>query len=135
MRRDAFFASAFEFLLVDCITLIVIMQALYIVGGYSRNTEPRGLTYTAEHILAITAAAVISSLLIYSAAAYQGEMKPSRGVLLISFILFVPISLLYRRFFRRTIVASAAQRTFLVIGSGELARRFYEAYKESPNQQ
>lgn len=135
MRRDAFFTSAFEFVLVDCITLIVIMQALYIVGGYNRNTETRGLTYTAEHILAITAAAVISSLLIYSAAAYQGDMKPSRGVLLISFVLFVPISLLYRRFFRHAIVASAAQRAFLVIGSGELATQFYQAYKQSPNQQ
>jgi exopolysaccharide biosynthesis polyprenyl glycosylphosphotransferase len=135
VRRDAFFTSAFEFVLVDCITLIVIVQALYIVGGYNRNTETRGLTYTAEHILAVAAAAVISSLLIYSAAAYQGDMKPSRGVLLISFVLFTPISLLYRRFFRRTIVASAAQRAFLVIGSGELAMQFYRAYKQSPNQQ
>ena len=135
VRRDAFFTSAFEFVLVDCITLIVIMQALYIVGGYNRNTETRGLTYTAEHILAVTAAAAISSLLIYSAAAYQGDMKPSRGVLLISFVLFVPISLLYRRFFRHATVASAAQRAFLVIGSGELATQFYQAYKQSPNQQ
>jgi exopolysaccharide biosynthesis polyprenyl glycosylphosphotransferase len=135
MRRDAFFVSAFEFVLVDCITLIVIMQALYIVGGYNRNTETRGLTYTAEHILAVAAAAVISSLLIYSAAAYEGDMKPSRGVLLISFVLFVPISLLYRRFFRRMIVASVAQRAFLVIGSGELAAQFYQTYKQSPNQQ
>jgi len=135
MRRDAFFVSAFEFVLVDCITLIVIMQALYIVGGYNRNTETRGLTYTAEHILAVAAAAVISSLLIYSAAAYEGDMKPSRGVLLISFVLFVPISLLYRRFFRRMIVASVAQRAFLVIGSGELAAQFYQTYKQSPNHQ
>ena len=135
MRRDAFFVSAFEFVLVDCIMLIVIMQALYIVGGYNRNTETRGLTYTAEHILAVAAAAVISSLLIYSAAAYEGDMKPSRGVLLISFVLFVPISLLYRRFFRRMIVASVAQRAFLVIGSGELAAQFYQTYKQSPNQQ
>jgi len=135
MRRDAFFVSAFEFVLVDCITLIVIIQALYIVGGYNRDTEARGLTYTAEHILAITAAAVVSSLLIYSAAAYQGDMKPSRGVLLISFVLFVPVSLLYRRLFRRTVVASVAQRAFLVIGSGELATQFYQTYKQSPNQQ
>ncbi len=105
VRRDAFFVSAFEFVLVDCITLIVIIQALYIVGGYNRDTEARGLTYTAEHILAITAAAVVSSLLIYSAAAYQGDMKPSRGVLL------------------------------MVIGSGELATQFYQTYKQSPNQQ
>ena len=135
VRRDAFFVSPIEFVLVDCLTLIVIVQALYIVGGYNRNTETRGLTYTAEHILAITGAGLISSLLIYSAAAYQGDMRPSRGVLLISFILFAPISLLYRRFFRRTIVATAAQRAFLVIGSGELAAQFYQAYKQSPNQQ
>src|SRR5439155_20149534 len=30
---------------------------------------------------------------------------------------------------------SAAQRAFLVIGSGESATRFYETYKQSPNQQ
>src|SRR5437667_3178274 len=135
VRRDAFFVSAFDFVLVDCITLIVIIQALYIVGGYNRDTEARGLTYTAEHILAITAAAVVSSLLIYSAAAYQGDMKPSRGVLLISFVLFVPVSLLYRGLFRRTVVASVAQRAFLVIGSGELVTQFYQTYKQSPNQQ
>ncbi len=135
VRRDAFFVSAFEFVLVDCISLLVLLQALYIVGGYSRNTETRGLTYTAEHILAVTAAALISSFLIYSSAAYDAAMKPSRGVLLLSFVLFGPISLLYRRFLRRAIVATAAQRAFLIIGSGDLAREFYNAYKRSPNQQ
>ncbi|PYK32011.1 MAG: hypothetical protein DME57_01610, partial [Verrucomicrobia bacterium] len=130
-----FFVGPFEFVLVDCISLVVLLQALYIVGGYSRNTETRGLTYTAEHILAIAAAAVISSLLIYSAAAYQGDMKPSRAVLLLSFFLFTPTSLLYRRIFRQKIVARSAQRTFLVIGSGELAKHFYEADKHSPSQQ
>src|SRR5437588_5693812 len=135
VRRDAFFVTPFEFVLVDCVSLLVLLQALYIVGGYNRNTETRGLTYTAEHILAIAGAGLISSLLIYSAAAYQGDMKPSRGVLLISFILFIPISLLYRRFVRRAVAASAAQHAFLVIGSGDLAAQFYEAYRQSPNQQ
>ena len=135
LRRDAFFTTPFEFVLVDCIVLAVILQSLYIIGGYNRNIETRGLTYTAEHILAIAAAAVISSLLIYSAAAYDAEMKPSRGVLLLSFVLFLPISLMYRRLFRRTVAASAAQRVFLVIGSGELAAKFYEAYRLSPNPQ
>src|SRR5689334_2925793 len=35
LRRDAFFVSAFEFVLVDCVVLAVIIQALYIIGGYS----------------------------------------------------------------------------------------------------
>src|SRR5438552_457535 len=135
VRRDQFFVSPFEFVLVDCVVLVVILQALYIIGGYNRNTEMRGLIYTTEHILAVAAAAAISSLLIYSAATFETEMKPSRGVLLISFIFFLPISLIYRRFFRQLVATSAAQRAFLVIGSGERATRFYETYMQSPNQQ
>src|SRR6516164_9014779 len=43
VRRDQFFVSPFEFLLVDCVVLAVILQSLYIIGGYNRNTEMRGL--------------------------------------------------------------------------------------------
>jgi exopolysaccharide biosynthesis polyprenyl glycosylphosphotransferase len=135
LRRDIFFVGPFEFVLVDCVVLIVIVQALYIIGGYNRNTEMRSLTYTTEHILAVAVAAAVSSLLIYSAAAYDAGMKPSRGVLLASFIVFLPSSLLYRRLFRTRVAASAAQRTFLVVGGGDLARRFYEAYGQSPNRE
>ena len=134
-RRDAFFVSPFEFMMVDFVALGVLLQALYIVGGYNRNTETRSLTYTAEHILAIAGAAAVSSLLIYSAATFDAGMKPSRGVLLLSFIVFLPLSLLYRRGFRHKIAASSAEQAFLVVGSGELASRFYEAYKRSPNRQ
>jgi exopolysaccharide biosynthesis polyprenyl glycosylphosphotransferase len=135
VRRDAFFSGPFEFFLVDIIALGVLLQALFIIGGYNRNTETRSLTYTAEHILAVACAAAISALIIYSAAAYQDSMKPSRGVLLISFVVFLPVSLIYRRLIRHGVARTAAQRAFLVIGSGQLAARFYEVYKESPNQQ
>jgi FlaA1/EpsC-like NDP-sugar epimerase len=124
VRRDAFFTGPFEFFLVDLITVAVLLQALYIIGGYNRNTESRSLTYTAEHILAVAAAAAISSLIIYSAAAYDVTMKPSRGVLLLSFVLFLPVSLLYRRIIRHRVAISTAQRAFLVIGGGPLAARF-----------
>ena len=135
IRRDQFFVSALEFLLVDGVVLAVILQALYIVGGYSRNTEMRGLIYTTEHILAIAAAAAISAMLIYSAATFDQTMKPSRGMLLLSFMLFLPVSLLYRRWIRNYVVASSASRAFLVIGSGPAAACFYDAYKNSPNGQ
>ena len=54
---------------------------------------------------------------------------------MISFVVFLPLSILYRRFFRQRVIAQTAQRAFLVVGGGDLARRFYEAYKRSPNQQ
>lgn len=135
VRRDFFFVSPFEFVLVDLVTVGVLIQALYIVGGYNRNTEMRGLIYTTEHVLAIIVAAAVSSFLLYSAAAFDATMKPSRGVLLLGFVVFLPVSLLYRRFVRQKIAASTAQRAFLVIGSGELAARFYETYKNSPSEQ
>jgi exopolysaccharide biosynthesis polyprenyl glycosylphosphotransferase len=135
LRRDQFFVGPFEFILVDVIQVVVICQALFMIGGYDRNIDKRALTYTAEHILAIIGAATVSALIVYSAAAYDSSIKPSRGVLLISFAVFLPWSIAYRRAIHRFVAESTAGRAFLVIGSGELAARFYEAYRRSPNRQ
>jgi exopolysaccharide biosynthesis polyprenyl glycosylphosphotransferase len=135
LRREAFYETPFQFFVIDLIQLIVIVQALYIIGGYDRNVEKRSLSYTAEHILAITAAAAFSAMLIYSAATFDQTMHPSRGVLLLSFVLFLPVSLFYRRWIQTHVAATSANRAFLVIGSGEAGARFYQSYKDSPNHQ
>src|SRR5436190_15859942 len=134
-RRDAFYATPFQFFIINLIQLGVIVTALYFVGGYDRTVEKLTLGYAAEHFLAIAAAAVVSAMLIYSAATFDQTMKPSRGVLLLSFMIFLPVSLWYRRWIRRYVVASSANRSFLVIGGGAAAARFYEAYRNSPNGQ
>src|SRR5438045_71554 len=64
LRRDIFLVGPFEFVLVDVIQLVVICQALYMIGGYDRNNDKQTLTYTAEHILAIAAAAAMRSLIV-----------------------------------------------------------------------
>src|SRR5216683_1722585 len=115
-RRDLFFSSGFEFAIIDTIQLAVIVQALFIIGGYSFRTEIRGLAYTA-------------------ATFDQNAMKPSRGSVLLGFIIFTPVSLVYRRALRKRVVAASANRAFLVIGAGRLAAQFYERYQQSPNQQ
>jgi exopolysaccharide biosynthesis polyprenyl glycosylphosphotransferase len=135
LRYDAFYATPFQFFVVNLIQLGVIVAALYFVGGYDRSVEKLALGYAAEHILAITAAALVSAMLIYSAATFDQTMKPSRGVLLLSFAIFLPLSLAYRRWIRQYVVASSAGRSFLVIGGGATAARFYEAYKKSSNGQ
>jgi len=134
-RFDAFYATPFQFFIVSMIQLGVIVAALYFVGGYDRSVEKLTLGYAAEHILAIIAAAVVSAMLIYSAATFDQTMKPSRGVLLLSFAIFLPVSLAYRRWIRQYVVASSAGRSFLVIGGGAPAAHFYEAYKNLPNGQ
>jgi exopolysaccharide biosynthesis polyprenyl glycosylphosphotransferase len=134
-RYDAFYATPFQFFVINLIQLGVIVAALYFVGGYDRTVEKLTLGYAAEHILAVTAAGLVSAMLIYSAATFDQTMKPSRGVLLLSFAIFLPLSLAYRRWIRQYVVASAVGRSFLVIGGGATAARFYETYKKSSNGQ
>ncbi len=57
-RYDAFYATPFQFFVINLIQLGVIVAALYFVGGYDRTVEKLTLGYAAEHILAVTAAAV-----------------------------------------------------------------------------
>jgi exopolysaccharide biosynthesis polyprenyl glycosylphosphotransferase len=135
LRSDNFLVGPLEFLLVDVVQLVVICQALFMIGGYDRNNDTRTLTYTAEHILAIAGAAAISSLLVYAAATFDSSMKPSRSAVLVSFFVFLPWSIFYRRIIWKSLSSSAASRAFLVIGSGELAARFYETYRHSSNRQ
>src|SRR5437762_11086838 len=134
-RYVAFYATPFQFFVINLIQLCVIVAALYLVGGYDRTVEKLTLGYAAEHILAVTAAGLVSAMLIYSAATFDQTMKPSRGVLLLSFAIFLPLSLAYRRWIRQYVVASSVGRSFLVIGGGAAAARFYEAYKKSSNGQ
>jgi len=135
IRHDAFYSSSFEYGIIDIIQLAVIVQALFIIGGYSHRTDTRGLTYTADHILAMIAALGISSLVLYGAATFDQSMHPSRSAVLASFILFTPVSLLYRRALNKRVAAASAGRAFLVIGAGKLAASFYEAYRSSVNKQ
>jgi exopolysaccharide biosynthesis polyprenyl glycosylphosphotransferase len=130
-RYDAFYATPFQFFIINLIQLAVIVAALYFVGGYDRTVEKLTLGYAAEHILAVTAAALVSAMLIYSAATFDQTMKPSRGVLLLSFAIFLPLSLAYRRWIRQYVAATSAKRSFLVIGGGATAARFYQAYKKA----
>ena len=111
------------------------MQALYFIGGYDHAVEKRTLAYATEHLLAIIVASGVSALLIYSAATFDQTMKPSRAVLLLSFMIFLPVSLFYRRWIQKYVAAGDINRAFLVIGSGPAAVRFYEAYQRSPNSQ
>ena len=134
-RHDAFYATPFQFFVINLIQLAVIVAALYFVGGYDRTVEKLTLGYAAEHVLSITAAGLVSALLIYSAATFDQTMKPSRAVLLLSFAIFLPLSLAYRRWIRQYVVANSVGQCFLVIGGGSTAAHFYEAYKKSSNSQ
>jgi exopolysaccharide biosynthesis polyprenyl glycosylphosphotransferase len=134
-RPDQAITTAFQYWFLCGLDFAVMFAALYIVGGYDRHIEMRSLFYTAEHFLALIAAAVVSAFLIYSAVAFSQATRPSRGILLLSFALFAPTSLIFRRWIRTSIATTTAGKAFLVIGAGETAQQFYKSYLNSPSRQ
>ncbi len=135
VRVDAFYVSPLQFGMVGLLQLASIIISFVIIGGYSRHTDKLSLAYATEHGLALITAGAISSLLVYSAATFDQSMRPSRGVILLSFAAFLLQSLGYRRVIHGFVAKSFANRAFLVLGSGELAIEFYRAYKLSPMRQ
>jgi exopolysaccharide biosynthesis polyprenyl glycosylphosphotransferase len=135
VRHDIYFSGRFEYVVVYVVQLAVLVQSLFIIGGYSARTETRGLAYTAEHVLAMLSALAVTSLILYGAATFDHTMKPGRASVLLSFIFFTAISLAYRRALRERVAAAAASRAFLVLGASAAAANFYTAYRASPNNQ
>jgi exopolysaccharide biosynthesis polyprenyl glycosylphosphotransferase len=134
-RPDPAITTTFQYWFLCGLNFTVIFAALYIVGGYDRHIEMRSLFYTTEHFLALITALIFSSFLIYSAAVFSQTTRPSRGILLLSFALFTPLSLIFRRWIRSSIASTTAAKAFLVIGAGETAQRFFDSYQTSPNRQ
>ena len=134
-KRHAAFSGSFEFAVIEIIQIAVIVQALFIIGGYSPRTETRGLAYTAEHILALLCALGISAFVIYVAATYDHSMKPSRFAILSSFLVFIPASLFYRRALRTHVTAAAAEPcvpgSWLRQDGGRILRRLSRLAKPS----
>ncbi len=81
LRVDAFYVTPLQFFLVALLQVASIIVALFVIGGYDRQTEFRGLPYATEHILALVAAAAGSAVLVYAAATFDQSMRPSRGAL------------------------------------------------------
>ncbi len=135
LRGDVGFGEEPAFVNVDLLGLGAIVLTLFVIGGYDRRTDQRSLGYTSEHILAVGSAAVLASLLIYGVVSSGHALRPSRGALLASFGLFLPVSLGYRRFVSFAVATNTARKSFLVLGAGETARHFYGVYLESGSRQ
>ena len=114
-----------------CIGLGVTIWVLYTIGGYDPNRDMMSLIFAAEFILAMFAAVAVSFVFIYAMATYSQGIRPSRSVLLLTFLLFPVPSLLWRRAIAGWYGTINSGRDFLVIGGGQIARNFLTSYRKS----
>src|SRR5262249_60116059 len=73
-RKDAYYATPFQFFVINLIQLGIIVAALYFVGGYDNSVEKLALSYAAEHILALGAAACLGGMLIFWAVSFDHNL-------------------------------------------------------------
>src|SRR2546430_9548013 len=87
VRHDIFFSGRFEYVVVYLVQLAVLVQSLFIIGGYNARTETRGLAYTAEHVLAMLGALAVTSLILYGEGTLDPAIKARRASGFLRFIL------------------------------------------------
>ncbi|MBV9657776.1 MAG: sugar transferase [Verrucomicrobia bacterium] len=130
-RQDVAYSSAALFALIDLVVMGIVCAAMFTIGGYDRRVDKMTLAYASEHVLTVAAAALIASFFVYSVAAFDQSIRPSRSALLLSFVGFLPLSLFYRRMLHQSLIAHTARKIFLVLGRGPTARHFYRAYRQA----
>lgn len=76
---------------------LLIIAAYYLIDGYKTQTDMLSLDYTSEHIIATLAAFIGTLLVTFVFLTGEYPLQQSRGVVALSFFVYIPLSLAYRR--------------------------------------
>ncbi len=82
---------------------VVLVFAIYLIDGYRARTDMMSLDYTSLHAIALISAMLATLLMTYVVRIPgESELQSSRGVIALSFLTLIPLTLSYRRLiFRR----------------------------------
>jgi exopolysaccharide biosynthesis polyprenyl glycosylphosphotransferase len=114
----------------ELVILVSCLLCVTVVGGYDVKRNMCTLRYTSEHVLAMGAALFLAFFITYVFSSYNTSIKPGRSVLLLAIVMFLPLSLLYRRMWSRRTARRASARQVYVLGKPELAKRLEELFGE-----
>ncbi len=107
------------------------LLALYLVDGYSRRTDMMSVTYTSLHTIALVFVLLFTLMLTYAFIPAGFSLQSSRLVTIGAYLLLVPLTLSYRRFFYQRQLARRLQRYFLFLGSPESCLAFKEECRKN----
>jgi exopolysaccharide biosynthesis polyprenyl glycosylphosphotransferase len=102
---------------------LLVVAAFYLIDGYKSQTDMMSLDYTSEHIIALLAALVGTLLFTFVFLTGGYPLQQSRGVIALSFFIYTPISMAYRRMVYSAGSAARRERALVFIGdaaSGEI---------------
>jgi exopolysaccharide biosynthesis polyprenyl glycosylphosphotransferase len=105
------------------VPVLFVVTAFYLIDGYKAQTDMMCLGYTSEHIISLLTA-FVGTLLVTFAFLPGYPLQQSRGVLALSFLAYIPISLGYRRAIYSSNVASRREQSLIFVGDLESGATF-----------
>lgn len=111
-----------------CVPALLVVGSLYLIDGYKNRTDMVSLDYTSEHLIALTAAMIGTLLFTFVFLTGDFPLQQSRGVILLSFLLFMPISLAYRRATYSVNRDARDEQSLLFVGDSENCAAFAAEY-------
>ncbi len=105
---------------------VLMVTAFYLIDGYKARTDMLGTDYTSQHLLALIAAMLCSLLITFVLIPSGYTLQQSRAVVALSFILLMPVTLVYRRSHYLNRLRQRANRTLVFVGDPASCQEFKE---------
>ncbi len=106
------------------VPLLLVVTAFYLIDAYKPQTDMMSLDYTSEHIIALLAAFIGTLLFTFVFLTGGYPLQQSRGVLALSFLIYIPVTLAYRRAVYASGSAARGGHAFVFIGDAETCKDF-----------
>jgi len=94
----------------------LLLFGIYLIDGYESRTNMQSLDYTSLHIIAVISATLATLLLTFAFVPAGYELQSSRGVIALSFVALIPVTLTYRHLIYQRIAHLRAGRSLLFFG-------------------
>ena len=109
---------------------LALLAAIHLIDGYRARTDMMSLDYTSLHTIALFSAMVSTLLLTYVVIPTGYELQSSRGVIALSYLLLVPVTLSYRRLIYRRTINALGTRSLVYLGDRESCLSFQQQYRQ-----
>jgi exopolysaccharide biosynthesis polyprenyl glycosylphosphotransferase len=104
--------------------MAALVFALYLIDGYSSQTDMLSVDYLSQHAIAAVGAMLTTLLVTYALIPAGYELQGSRAVIALSFLALAPLTLFYRRTLYLSLLRRREQRSLVFIGDRESSRGF-----------
>jgi exopolysaccharide biosynthesis polyprenyl glycosylphosphotransferase len=108
------------------VPFLLMVTAFYLIDGYKARTDMLGTDYTSQHLLALVAAMLCSLLITFVLIPSGYSLQQSRAVVALSFVLLMPVTLVYRRSHYLRRLRFRGDRTLIFVGDRTSCDEFKE---------